>query len=69
MPATSCTPDRLEELKLVLGNHPGTSPVLLHLLTNEKTTVLKLGGGFKVELRNGLFAEIKSLLGAKAVVD
>jgi DNA polymerase-3 subunit alpha len=69
IPATSCTPDRIEELKLVLGNHPGPSPVLLHLLTHEKTTVLKLGGGYKVELRNGLFAEIKSLLGAKAVVD
>jgi DNA polymerase-3 subunit alpha len=69
MPATSCTPDRLEELKGVLSSHPGPSPVLLHLATNDKVTVLKLGGDFKVELRNGLFAEIKSLLGAQSVVD
>ena len=69
MPATSCTPDRIEELKTVLGSHPGPSPVLLHLLTGERTTVLKLGGGHTVELRNGLFAEIKSLLGAESVVE
>lgn len=69
MAASNCTPDRLEDLKSVLSGHPGPSPVLLHLLTEKKTTILKLGGGFRVELRNGLFAEIKSLFGAQAVVD
>lgn len=66
LPAASCTPDRLEELKLVLSSHPGPSPVLLLLVGNKKSTVLKLGGS-TVELRNGLFAELKSLLGAEAL--
>jgi DNA polymerase-3 subunit alpha len=67
LPATSCTPDRIEELKLILAAHPGPSPVLLLLEANERTTVLKLGGEFNVELRGGLFAEIKSVLGPEAV--
>jgi DNA polymerase-3 subunit alpha len=69
MPATSCSPDRLEVLKGVLGNHPGASPVLLHLESHGRTTVLKLGGGYSVELRSGLYGEIRSVLGAAAVVD
>jgi len=68
MPATSCTPARLEELKGVLTAHPGASPVLLHLASSGKTTtVLKLADDFNVELRNGLFAEIKSVLGPGAI--
>jgi len=69
MPAASCSPDRLEVLKGVLSNHPGTSPVLLHLESQGRTTVLKLGGGFSVELRSGLYGEIRSVLGAGALVD
>jgi len=69
MPAAFCTNVRLEELKSVLASHPGPSPVLLHLSTADRTTVLRLGGGYSVELRNGLFAEIKTLLGADAIVD
>lgn len=69
MPVNHCTPERIEELKGVLSSHPGVSPVLLHLLGPEKTTVLKLGGGFTVELRNGLYAEIRSLFGADAIVE
>ena len=67
MPAAYCRPDRLEELKGVLQSHPGPSPVLLHLQGSGKTTVLKLGG-FSVELRNGLFAELKAVLGPEALV-
>jgi DNA polymerase-3 subunit alpha len=69
MPAASCSPDRLEVLKGVLGNHPGASPVLLHLESNGRTTVLKLGGGYSVELRSGLYGEIRSILGAGALVE
>ncbi|MCA1839786.1 MAG: DNA polymerase III subunit alpha [Actinobacteria bacterium] len=67
MAAAACRPDRLEELKVILQSHPGPSPVLLHLLGSGKTTVLKLGG-FSVELRNGLFAELKAVLGPEALV-
>ncbi len=67
MPLHSCTPDRLEELKAVLAAHPGPSPVLLYLGNHNKTTVLRLGGGFTVEMRNGLYAELRSV-GVEAVV-
>jgi DNA polymerase-3 subunit alpha len=68
--ATACTPDRLEELKAVLGSHPGPSPVLVHLVSGaNRTTILRLGAGFTVELRNGLFAEVRSLLGTDSIVD
>ncbi len=70
MPAHVCTPDRVEELKMILSSHPGPSPVLLYLLNRKKQeTVLKLGTGFSVELRNGLFAEIKAAFGAGALLD
>jgi DNA polymerase-3 subunit alpha len=68
MPLHTCTPDRLEELKTVLAAHPGPSPVLLYLGNHNKTTVLRLGGGFTVEMRNGLYAELRSILGAEALV-
>ena len=69
MPASSCTPDRLEELKAILSAHPGPSPVLLHLATQRTIKVLRLGGGYSVELRNGLFAELKTVFGPDALVE
>lgn len=70
IPATDCTPDRIEELKGVLSAHPGPSPVLLHLAgASNRSTILKLGGGFSVEQRSGLYAEIKSVLGPASLVE
>lgn len=69
MPASACTPDLLEELKAVLAAHPGRSPVLLHLNTARKTTVLRLGNDYAVELRGGLYAELRTILGPEAPVD
>jgi DNA polymerase-3 subunit alpha len=68
MPVSACTPNRIEELKAVLGAHPGPSPVLLHVGSNGKTTVLRLGGDYTVEMRPGLFAEIRSVLGSEALI-
>ena len=68
MSLAACTPDRIDELKAVFAAHPGPSPVLLHLGSKEKTTVLKLGGNYSVEQRNGLFAEIRTVLGSEALV-
>ena len=67
MPVHACTPDRIEELKAVLAAHPGPSPVLLHLGNNGKTTVLRLGGGYTVDMRNGLFGEIRTVPGVVVV--
>ena len=61
MSVHACTPDRLEELKAVLAAHPGPSPVLLELANDRKTTLLRLGGGYTVEMRNGLYAELRSV--------
>lgn len=69
MPATSCTPDRLADLKTVLAAHPGASPVLLHLGAKDGVKIVKLGFGHTVELRNGLFAELKSVLGPESLVE
>lgn len=68
MAATACTPDRLEELKTILSAHPGPSPVLLHLSSSQSVKVVKLGVGFSVELRNGLFAELKTVFGPESVL-
>ena len=51
-------------LKELLADHPGPSPVLLHV--GDK--VLRLPPEFNVDGRNGLVGELKMLLGARAVV-
>jgi DNA polymerase-3 subunit alpha len=51
-------------LKELLADHPGPSPVLLHV--GEK--ILRLPPEFNVEHRNGLVGELKMLLGARAVM-
>ena len=51
----------IAEDDLVLAAHPGPSPVLLYLGNHNKTTVLRLGGGYTVEMRNGLYAELRSV--------
>lgn len=69
LPAESLTQKRIDDLKAVLSSHPGSSPVHLHLSGGRKgDTVLKLGGGFTVELRNGLYGELQSVLGAGALL-
>ncbi len=57
----------LERLKEILTSHPGTSPVVLKVKGKTSETVLELGQGFKVTRANGLFAEVKELLGDKAI--
>ena len=54
-------------LKEILAEHPGDSPVFVHLESPEKTTVLRLGDDFCVDAGNGLFAELRILLGADCI--
>ncbi|HLG67507.1 MAG TPA: DNA polymerase III subunit alpha, partial [Acidimicrobiales bacterium] len=58
---TDATVGRLKE---VLADHPGDCPVLLHV----GTKVLRLPPEFNVDSRNGLVGELKTLLGANAVL-
>ena len=63
----SLSDQKAEKLESLLREHPGDSPVFLHLESPEKTTVLRLGDDHLVDARNGLFAELRVLLGADCV--
>ena len=52
----------------VLREHPGESPVYLHLDQGERTTVYRFGGEYLVDARNGLYAELRVLLGADCIL-
>jgi DNA polymerase-3 subunit alpha len=62
------TDDKAARLKGILGEHPGDSPVFVHLEAPEKTTVLRLGDELGVDPGNGLFAELRVLLGADCLL-
>ena len=68
LPLEACTQKVVDSLKGVLGNHPGSTHVFLHLAKNTKTTVLRLGSEFSVDTSNGLHAELKALLGPTSLV-
>lgn len=67
VPAKRMSPDTVTRLKGILVNHPGTAPVMLHLVNGASHKVLKLADEFRVELRSALYAELRELLGPKAV--
>jgi DNA polymerase-3 subunit alpha len=58
---------KMERLQALLADHPGDSPVFVHLESPEKTTVLRLGDDHLVDPGNGLFAELRVLLGADCI--
>ncbi len=62
------TDDKTNRLKEILAEHPGDSQVFVHIETHEKTTVVKLGDEFCVADDNGLFAELRVLLGPDCVL-
>ena len=55
----------IEDLKRVLGEHPGDSPVLLHL---GEQKVLRLPEAWTVDVVPGLLAELRVLLGPTAIL-
>lgn len=69
VPAATCTPDLVERLKEVLATHPGPSPVHLKLVRSagEASKTLRLPHRFAVTRDAGLYAELKALLGPKAL--
>ncbi|MDQ4098474.1 MAG: DNA polymerase III subunit alpha, partial [Actinomycetota bacterium] len=64
LPAGSVTGSVVARLKAVLEEHPGDTPVYLHL----DTKILRLPDDFRVDSRNGLFAELRVLLGPNGLV-
>jgi DNA polymerase-3 subunit alpha len=67
LPAARCVPELVDRLKDVLGSHPGTTDVHLHLRSNGKTTVLRLGDGLRVAASSSLMGDLKVLLGPGSV--
>lgn len=61
-------PNFVADLATVLRSHPGPTPVHLHLTSGGGgTKVMRLSSEFCVERRQGLYAELKAILGSGAV--
>ncbi len=63
MPVTRCTPPVVEQLKDVLGSHPGVTEVHLRLQSQTSTKVMRLDDGLRVTATPSLMADLKALLG------
>ncbi|NYG57958.1 DNA polymerase-3 subunit alpha [Nocardioides daedukensis] len=63
LPSTRCTAPVVEQLREVLGTHPGMSEVQLRLLSRGSTTVMRLDDRLRVTQSPALFADLKQLLG------
>jgi DNA polymerase-3 subunit alpha len=63
IPSTRCTMPVVDQLKDVLGTHPGVTEVRLRLMTKTATTVMKLDDRLRVSASPALFADLKALLG------
>jgi DNA polymerase-3 subunit alpha len=63
LPSTRCTPPVVEQLKDVLGTHPGVTEVRLRLMPRTSTTVMRLDDRLRVSPSQSLFADLKALLG------
>ena len=59
LPINALTDERVESLKRLLSEHPGPSPVLLHV----GTKCIQLASQWSVDTTRGLLAELRVLLG------
>jgi len=66
--AHRCNDGMVDRLKRILGSHRGKAPVLLQIRGAHHTMVVRLGDEFRVDPRNGLYAEIKAELGPDALL-
>jgi len=67
LPLTRCTGPVVEQLKEVLGTHPGMSEVRLKLQARDSTKVMRLDDRLRVTPSPALFADLKQLLGPGCV--
>jgi DNA polymerase-3 subunit alpha len=63
LPITRCTAPVVEQLKEVLGTHPGVTEVRVRLLARDGAKLLRLDDRLRVTPRPELFADLKQLLG------
>jgi len=66
--ADRCTPALVSDLKRVLSDHPGKTPVLLHLRSKGKTKVFRLGAEFRVDADSGCVDRLRLMLGHDGVL-
>jgi DNA polymerase III subunit alpha len=66
--ARTCDDGMVNRLKHILGSHRGKAPVHLQIRGASSTMVVRLGDEFRVDPRNGLYAEIKAELGPDALL-
>jgi DNA polymerase III subunit alpha len=64
LPLGLLSEEKTDRLRVLLLEHPGQTPVLLHV----GGKVLRLPPEFNVDSRNGLVGELKTLLGPNAIV-
>jgi len=64
LPMGKLSASTLRRLQGILVDHPGQTPVLLHV----GSKIMRLPEDMRVDSQRGLIAEIKALLGAKAVM-
>ena len=62
-----CTPPVVDRLREVLGNHPGTVEVHIHLRNGGTTTVLSIDERLRVVPSPALYGDLKALLGASCL--
>ncbi|MCL2782635.1 MAG: DNA polymerase III subunit alpha [Propionibacteriaceae bacterium] len=63
VPARRCTVPVVDQLKQILGTHPGATEVQLKLLTPGKATTFRLADALRVQVSQPLMADLKALLG------
>ena len=61
------TNEKVEGIKEILRLHPGDSAVYVHLEGPDRTTVLQLADEYLVDSSNGLYADLRVLLGADCI--
>ncbi len=59
LPLHALTDERVQSLKRLLAEHPGPSPVMLHV----GAKCIRLASQFSVDTNRGLLAELRVLLG------
>ncbi|MGH9026524.1 MAG: DNA polymerase III subunit alpha, partial [Acidimicrobiia bacterium] len=65
--ADTLTEERVTRLQDLLREHPGDRPVFVHLQGQDKTTVLRLSDEHLVDDANGLYGELRVLLGGDCI--
>jgi DNA polymerase III subunit alpha len=67
VPTDECTNGLVVRLKQTLASHPGSVPVVLQLVSEDRNRSLRLSDGYRVDASAGLLAELRTILGGAAV--